>query len=127
MIQQKENFINFSRSENCSHMQSLSKKSIGTPRPQLICLLCLVPGRPNAALQEDPQIFQEALKSKFSLQVLRTFVTLKTMGMMWSKDKQLREVAYIEIGKELLRRVQTRQSYFHRRKYPQNGDSYNTL
>ena len=95
-----------------AHMQSLSKKKYWDNLETTVDMVVMfVPGENflNAALQEDPQIFQEALKSKVLIAGPQNlFVTLKTMGMMWSKDKQTKEAGrIIEIGKELLRRVQT--------------------
>ena len=95
-----------------AHMQGLSKKKYwDTLENSVDMVVMFVPGENflNAALQEDPQIFQEALKSKVLIAGPQNlFVTLKTMSMMWSKDKQSREAGrIIEIGKELLRRVQT--------------------
>jgi DNA recombination protein RmuC len=94
-----------------NHMQGLSKKKYWDSLDGSVDMVVMfVPGENflNAALQEDPQIFQEALKSKVLIAGPQNlFVTLKTMGMMWSKDKQSREAGrIIEIGKELLRRVQ---------------------
>lgn len=95
-----------------THMQSLSKKKYWDSLDNSVDMVVMfVPGENflNAALEQDPKIFQDALKSKVLIAGPQNlFVTLKTMGMMWSKDKQSREAGrIIEIGKELLRRFQT--------------------
>ncbi len=95
-----------------AHMQSLSKKKYWDSLDNSVDMVVMfVPGENflNAALEQDPKIFQDALKSKVLIAGPQNlFVTLKTMGMMWSKDKQSREAGrIIEIGKELLRRFQT--------------------
>ena len=117
-----------------SHMQSLSKKKYWDNLETTVDMVVMfVPGENflNAALQEDPQIFQEALKSKVLIAGPQNlFVTLKTMGMMWSKDKQSREAGrIIEIGKELLRRVQTMTGHISSigENIRKTGDSYNNF
>lgn len=94
-----------------SHMQSLSKKKYWDSLDNSIDLVVMfVPGDNflNAALQEDPQLFHDAMKSKVIITGPQTlFITLKTFSLMWSKDKQSREAGkIIEIGRELLRRFQ---------------------
>ena len=117
-----------------AHMQSLSKKKYWDALDNSVDMVVMfVPGENflNAALQEDPQIFQEALKSKVLIAGPQNlFVTLKTMGMMWSKDKQSREAGrIIEIGKELLRRVQTMTGHISSigENIRKTGDSYNNF
>ncbi len=117
-----------------AHMQSLSKKKYWDSLDNSVDMVVMfVPGENflNAALQEDPQIFQEALKSKVLIAGPQNlFVTLKTMGMMWSKDKQSREAGrIIEIGKELLRRVQTMTGHISSigENIRKTGDSYNNF
>jgi len=117
-----------------THMQSLSKKKYWDGLHNSVDMVVMfVPGENflNAALQEDPQIFQEALKSKVLIAGPQNlFVTLKTMGMMWSKDKQSKEASrIIEIGKELYRRVQTMTGHITTmgESIQKTGKSYNSF
>ncbi|MDB3863435.1 DNA recombination protein RmuC [Alphaproteobacteria bacterium] len=117
-----------------AHMQRLSKKKYWDSLDGSVDMVVMfVPGDNflHAALQEDPEIFHDALKSKvLVVGPQNLFVTLKTMSLMWSKDKQSREAGrIIEIGKELLRRVQNMTGHLSSlgENIRKTGKSYNSF
>lgn len=117
-----------------AHMKGLSKKKYWDGLNNSVDMVVMfVPGENflHAALKEDPQIFHDALNSKVLIAGPQNlFVTLKTMSMMWSKDKQSREASrIIEIGKELYRRVQTMTGHITTlgENIQKTGKSYNSL
>ena len=117
-----------------SHMSSLSKKKYWDRLDSSVDLVIMfVPGDNflQAALQEDPQLFNDALNSKVIItgpQML--YATLKTFSLMWSKDKQTREAdKIIEIGRDLYRRVQIMTGHISTlgENIRRTGNSYNSF
>jgi len=117
-----------------AHMQALSKKKYWDSLDGSVDSVIMFVQGDNflqAALKEDPQIFQDALQSKVIVTGPQTlFMTLKTFSLMWSKDKQTREAGkIIEIGKELLRRVKNMTTHIATlgENIRKTGNSYNSF
>ena len=115
-------------------MSSLSKKKYWDRLDSSVDLVIMfVPGDNflQAALQEDSQLFNDALNSKVIItgpQML--YATLKTFSLMWSKDKQTREAdKIIEIGRDLYRRVQIMTGHISSlgENIRRTGNSYNSF